>query len=187
MLEELIPIVIEVMINNKKPCTAEEIVEICGYDKREVGRCLNIICQLELTHKIKDEDTGIVTYQLVKSLKGIHVAKAAQIGFDLGAFEHFFKIDKKEKKLALDIATQADKIKHLDVSKRKPLLQKRVYFVNSKTDDTYENLMVLVEASNAVLYEYLEKLSEQDNYLKLLMDLHNQTEFSLRDYSETLK
>lgn len=187
MLEELIPIVVEVMINHQVPCNVDDVVEVCGYEKNDVSRSLNVICELGLGHKIKDEKSGEVTFQLVKELKGIHVAKAAQIGLDLGAFEYFFKIDKKEKKLALELATQAEKIKHLDISKRKPLLQKRTYFVNGKTDDTYENLMLLFEASNASLYEYIEQLAEKDGYLQLLISMHNQAEFSLRDYAETLK
>jgi hypothetical protein len=146
-----------------------------------------MISELGIAHKIKDEKTGEVTYQLVKELKGIHVAKAAQIGLDLGAFESFFKIDKKEKKLALELATQAEKIKNLDIKKRKPLLQKRTYFIQNKTDDTYENLMLLFEASNATLYEHLEKLAEKDSYLQLLLNMHNQADFSLRDYAETIK
>lgn len=187
MLEELNPIVIEVMIKNKKPCKVDEVVDICGFEKSDVNRSLNTICELGLAHKIKDEKTGEITFQLVKELKGIHVAKSAQIGLDLGAFEYFFKIDKKEKQLALELATQAEKIKNLDISKRKPLLQKRTYFIQSKTDDNYENLMVLFEASNASLYEYLEELSPKDPYLKLLMDMHTQTDFALRDYADTLK
>lgn len=187
MLEELNPIVIEVMINYKKPCNIEEVVEICGFEKIDVTRSLNMISELGLAYKVKDELTGEVTYQLIKELKGIHVAKAAQVGLDLGAFEFFFKIDKKEKQLALELATQAEKIKNLDVTKRKPLLQKRTYFIQGKTDDNYENLMVLFEASNATLYEYLETLAEKDSYLKLLMDMHTQTDLALRDYSGTLK
>lgn len=187
MLEELNPIVIEVMINYQKPCHIEDVVEICGFEKMDVSRSLNMITELGLAHKVKDEKSGEVTYHLIKELKGIHVAKAAQVGLDLGAFEFFFKINKKEKELALELATQAEKIKNLDISKRKPLLQKRTYFIQGKTDDNYENLMVLFEASNATIYEYLEQLAEKDPYLQLLINMHTQTDLALRDYSGTLK
>lgn len=65
------------------------------------------------------------------------------MGVDLGEFSHFFVIGEWRKKLALELATQAEKIKTLDISKRKPLLQKRAYFSNGKTDGTYENLLLL--------------------------------------------
>jgi hypothetical protein len=187
MLDELIPILFEVMIGYKNEIKIEKIIDICGYERGEVNRALNVICDIGLAFKIKDDKTNQVTYKLVKNLKGIHVAKAAQIGVDLGAFEHFFVIEKKEKELALELALQAEKIKNLDVSKRKPLLQKRTYFINGRTDDTYENLMLLFEAANSSLYEYIENLAKKDVYLSLLINMHQQAENSLRDYAENLK
>ena len=96
-------------------------------------------------------------------------------------------IEEEEKKLALELASQAEKIKSLDVSKRKPLLQKRSYFNSGKTDGTYENLLLLYEASNTSLYEYLEALAKDDPYLQLLINMHQQAEMSLNDYADTLR
>lgn len=187
MIEEIISTVFEVMIDNKKAMRIEKIVDVSGYERGEINRALNIICEIGLGFKIKDDETKVVTYQLCKNLKGIQVAKAAQMGVDLGEFSHFFSIDNEEKKLALELATQAEKIKSLDVSKRKPLLQKRSYFNNGKTDGTYENLLLLYEAANTSLYEYLESLSKEDPYLQLLINMHQQAEISLNDYADTLR
>lgn len=187
MLDELIPIVIEVLINHKKPAKIEDVVEICGYENVEVTKALNLLTDLGLIKKIREEKTNQFSFSLIKELKGIHLAKAAQLGVDLNAFDNHFKIDKKEKKLALELATQAEKIKHLEISKRKPLLQKRRYLDNQKTDGVYDNLMLLFEASNMTLYEYVEQLSQNDPYLNLLINMHKESESSLKDYSDSLK
>lgn len=187
MIEDVISTIFEVMIDNKKPMKIDKIVDISGYERGEVNRALNIICEIGLGFKIKDDETKIVTYQLCKNLKGIQVAKAAQMGVDLGEFSHFFVIEEEEKKLALELATQAEKIKTMDVSKRKPLLQKRAFLNNGKTDGTYENLLLLYEAANTTLYEYLESLAKQDPYLQLLINMHQQAEVSLNDYASTLR
>lgn len=187
MIEDIISTVLEVMINNKKSMKIEKIVDISGYEKGEINRALNIICEIGLGFKIKDDETQVVTYQLCKNLKGIQVAKAAQVGVDLGEFFNFFVIDAEEKKLALELATQAEKIKSMDISQRKPLVQKRATFSKAKADGTYENLLLLYEASNTTLYEYLENLAKSDQYLQLLINMHQQSEISLNDYSETLR
>jgi len=87
----------------------------------------------------------------------------------------------------LDLATQAEKLKHLDITKRKPLLQKRRYLNQEKTDDVYENLMLLFEASNMTLYEYIEEIAKKDLYLKLLISMHQEAEASLKGYSDSLR
>lgn len=187
MFEEIIPIILAVFIEQGKSAKLEDLIESSGCEKAEVVRSLSLLYDLNLIHKEKNEKTNVIIYSLIKELKGIHLAKAAQLGLDLSAFETHFKIDPKEKQLALELATQAEKIKHLDVNKRKPLLQKRNYLVNQKTDGVYENLMLLLEATNMTLYDYLEVVAEKDTYLKLLMNMHEQAESSLRDYSNTLK
>lgn len=187
MLQELIPIIIEVLINHKQPAEVDEIMEISGYDLLDVNKGLNLLTELGLTRKSINKNTEVISYLLIKELKAIHLAKAAQLGVDLNAFDNHFKIDKKEKKLALDLATQAEKIKHLDITKRKPLLQKRRYLNHDKTDDVYENLMLLFEASNMTLYEYIEEVSKKDAYLKLLITMHQEAEISLKNYSDGLK
>lgn len=187
MLDDIVPIVLEVLVKEKKAVKVEDIMETSGCEKTEVIKSLGLLNDLSLINKDKNEKTNVITYSLIKELKGIHLAKAAQLGLDLSAFESFFKIDKKEKQLALNLATQAEKIKHLELNKRKPLLQKRNYLVSSKTDDVYENLSLLLEATNNTIYEYIEKIAEKDSHLRLLISMHEQAENSLRDYASTLK
>lgn len=187
MLDEIVPIVLEVLIEQKKPAKFEDVLESSGCEKPEVSRALNLLSDLNLVHKEKNEKTGVVTYLLIQEIKGIHLAKAAQLGLDLSLFDDFFIINQKEKDLALELATQAEKIKQLELHKRKPLLQKRNYLVSQKTDDIYENLMLLLEATNMTLYEYIEKIAEQDSYLQLLINMHQQAESSVREYTNNLK
>lgn len=85
------------------------------------------------------------------------------------------------------MATKAEKIKTIEIQNRKPLIQKRTTFSNRKTDDVADNLIIILEASNQSLYEYLEQLAEKDEYLRSLMLMHEQTEKSLSAYLEYLK
>jgi Fe2+ or Zn2+ uptake regulation protein len=186
MFDEVIPTIVDILIANKGPMTTEKIVEESDFDASNVARALTLLKELGLITKAINK-SNVLTYQLIKELKGIHLAKAAQIGIDLSAFDGHFIIDNKERALALELATQAEKIKHLDVKKRKPLMQKRSYFTLKKTDDVAENLIVLLEASSASLHDYLEKMSASDPYLKLLLMMHDQAEQSLQDYSQNFK
>lgn len=186
MFDEVIPTIVDIIIENKGSMTAEQIIEESGFDAVNVIRALTLLKELGLVTKSINKNNS-TTYQLIKELKGIHLAKAAQIGIDLASFDGHFIIDEKEKCLALELATQAEKIKHLDVNKRKPLMQKRSYFNLKKSDDVAENLMILLEASSASLHDYLEQIAETDPYLKLLLMMHDQAEQSLQDYSQSVK
>ena len=57
----------------------------------------------------------------------------------------------------------------------------------SKSDNVSDNLILLLEASNASLYGYLEELAKKDDYLHLLLNLHDQAEKSLQSYMDYLK
>jgi hypothetical protein len=181
MFEEIVPEIVQVMIEYKKPMKISQISEQTGFEDGDILRTLNMLVKIGLFLS-SGEKPNVATYEMVKQLKGIHLARAAQLGVNLSSFDNYFKIDKKEKKLALELASNAEKIKLIDVKNRKPLIQKRSYFQDNKMDDISENLMLLLEASNLNLYEYLEDLSKKDNFLKLLLTIHNQAESSWRDY-----
>jgi Fe2+ or Zn2+ uptake regulation protein len=186
MFEEIIPTIVDILIAEKRAMTTEELIDTSDFESAHLTRALNILKDLGLVNKTTNKN-NVTVYQLIKELKGIHLAKAAQIGIDLSSFDGHFIINPKERTLALELATQAEKIKMLDVNKRKPLLQKRSYLNIKKVDDVTENLVLLLEASSASLHEYLEKLSEKDAYLQLLLTMHDQAEKSLQDYSNNLK
>ena len=97
------------------------------------------------------------------------------------------KIDKKENKLALEIASNAEKVKYLEPTKRRALIQSRPYINISKKDDVAENLILLLEAANVTLYEYIEKLAKEDKNLHLIMELHAQAENTVQNYLNSLK
>lgn len=180
MLEENIALVIDILISNDMPMSVAEITE---ESELEQGSIINVINTLKIFEIIKKENDN--KFVLIKQLKAIQIARAAQIGIDLLSF-NYFNIDKKEKQLALELATQSDKIKNIEISSRKPLLKKRSY-MPSKSDNISDNLILLLEASNASLYDYLTKLAKKDEYLSLLMNLHEQAEKSLQNYMEYLK
>lgn len=181
MLEENIALVLDILINKKKPMSIIDIAEESELDSSLLNNAVKILKLLELVTVLQDNKL-----QLNKMIKGITLAKAAQLGVDLLSF-NFFEISKAEKKIALDLATKAEKIKTIEIQNRKPLIQKRSSFSNRKTDDVADNLIIILEASNQALYEYLEKLAEKDEYLSSLLLMHEQTEKSLASYLEYLK
>lgn len=180
MDEELLPIIIEILIENtknNKSISISNIEDICGYENSSIVKGVKLLLKIGLVKKTEDE------YLIVKDIKAIHLAKSAQLGLDLNIFSSFFNITEKEKKIALQMASKVDKIKHLDVSIRKPLIQKRNYYINLEQDVVYDNLLTLLEISNHNLYEYIEMLSEKDAYLKLLLAIHKESENSLKNYN----
>jgi predicted transcriptional regulator len=186
MFEEVITTIVDILISKNKALTPKDIMEESGFESAFVIRALTMLKDLELVVKAVNKSNDTV-YSMVKEIKGIHLAKAAQIGVNLASFEGYFVIDPNEKKIAIEMATQAEKIKNLDVSKRKPLMQKRSYLNVKKTDDVTENLMLLLEASSATLHEYLEKKSKKDSYLSILLNMHDQAEKSLQEYTQNMK
>lgn len=181
MIEEIISTIIEIMLQQEKEITTEELIDISGYEKSEISKGINILSDIGIVSKLKFENTNFI--KLNKNIKAIQITKVSQIGVDFGEFLNKFNIEKEEKELALKISSQIDTIKNLEVNKRKGLLHKRIYLNNKITDGTYENLLLLMEATNTSLYEYIEELSKTDDYLKLLIDIHQQAEKSLNDYA----
>lgn len=184
MLQDIITTIMEISIESNKPMSIAELAEEGSFEVGEIASAINILVELGLL--VKDVHGKDTKYSLIKKLKGIHLAKAAQLGINLNSFSSHFQIEDKERKLALNIATTAEKIKSLDVSKRKSLIQKRGYFSVNKSDEVSENLLILLEASNTTLYEYLEALAEKDEYLKLLLSMHAQAESACHNYIEGL-
>ena len=186
MFDDLIPTIIQILIEEKKEMVVSEIVEESSFGEVEIQRGLNLLYDLGIVNRAELSKNNF-KYFLVKELKGIHLATAAQLGIDLNAFDKHFKIDKKEKKLALEIASNAEKVKYLEPTKRRALIQSRPYINISKKDDVAENLILLLEAANVTLYEYIEKLAKEDKNLHLIMELHAQAENTVQNYLNSLK
>lgn len=186
MLEELLPIIVEVLILGKQKATLKEICDFCGYDTYDVSKSLNLLKGLSIV-RTEENKNGETEYFLLKELKPIHLARAAQVGLDLASFSDYFHFTEKEKALALELTTKAEQLRNLDITKRKPLLQKRGYLKIDKLDDVGNNLLLFFESSNASLYEYLEKLAEDDAHLKILMTMNEEAESSLKVYIDDLK
>jgi predicted DNA-binding transcriptional regulator len=96
MFDDLIPTIIQILIEEKKEMVVSEIAEESSFGEVEIQRGLNLLYDLGIVNRAELSKNNF-KYFLVKELKGIHLAKAAQLGIDLNAFDKHFKIDKKEK------------------------------------------------------------------------------------------
>lgn len=176
MFEEIAPSLIEALIENKNQLSIDDLVNITDYEKPVVSRCLRILTELGLVSSKSSK------LSLNREVKAIQIASAAQLGMDLSTFGTFFKIDKKERATAIEIASSVDKVKSLDPSKKRPMVQNRSYLTVKNNDEVSAILVNLLEATNNSLYEYLIKLSSKDKHLKSLLDLHQSAEDSLISY-----
>lgn len=181
MYEDYIPTIVQALIDENKFITIQNVADYSGFDTVTVQHAMNVLVGLGLIQRKVDKNNEL-TYKIIENLKGIHLAKSAQLGIDLESFDNYFKIDEQEKKLALDISTKSEKIKNLDIKNRKPLLKKRGYMFQNTQDDILDNLILLVEASSDNLYEYLEELAKKDKILKMLLNMHAESESALHDY-----
>lgn len=92
MLEENIALVLDILINKKKSMSVADIAEESELDSSLLNSAIKILKLLDLVSVQQDSKI-----QLNKIIKGINLAKAAQLGVDLLAF-NFFEISKAEKK-----------------------------------------------------------------------------------------
>ena len=183
-MNESLLIILEVLFENTTPLSVVDLIEISSCDKISVTKALSVLCSIGLVIKERNEKTGDVFFSPVKKINAYHIVSASNIGVDLSFLEKHVSISAKEKKLAIELSSSADKLKEITLNNRKPLLQKRSYLILSKNDDIYENLILLLETTNMSLYDYLEKISKNDTYLKWLLDMHKQSESALIDYSD---
>ncbi len=172
MLEDIMASIIQSIIEGAK--SIKDLEDASGFTESEMVRPLKMLIEIGI---VTESQKNLV---LNKKLKAIQVARLAQLGLDINLFDNVFSVDKKEKKLALDIAKQSEKIAQLDVSKRKPLIQKRAYLGVIKPDDITENLFIMYETTNQMLVEHLEKID--DPYLKMILELHQQAESALQSH-----
>ncbi len=164
----------------------EDIVDELSLDKIDVLKSLSRLTELGLLVKDSDEGKDSFKYKLVSKIKAINLARAAQFGIDLYWLDQYIKIDKEDKELALKISTKADNIKNLESSQKPLLLNRKVFFQHDSRDEIFSNLLLILEASNTTLYEHIESLSINDEYLKKLLILHEQAECSINEYKKSI-
>lgn len=188
--QEITQVVLRLFVDKKRTMDVDSIIEELPYTKVEVLKSLSLLSGLGLLNKVssKEGSKPINLYSVVTEVKALHLATAAQMGLDLNSFEKDFKINKKEKQMALELSTKVEKIKVLDAKSHKPLVSKNRHYLSVEDEDEIlENLFLIFEATNMSLYEYLESKCKKDEYLSALMLLHAQSEEALKIYSEQLK
>lgn len=178
MIEDIVNIVLKVLIDEDGSSSYKNLVLNSGCSDKEIRDALTYLQDAELLNRENN------VYILVKRLRGMQIAKAAQFGIDVTEYEFFFEMTEKDKKDAVDFVNNTENVKKLEVIKRKPLILKRNYLITEKIDGVHENLMVIFETTNAMLYEHLNNLEKNDETLKMLLEMHMKAENSLRVYVE---
>ena len=179
MIEDIVNIALKVIIDEEGVCSYKNLLLNSGCTEKEIRDSLIYLQDAELVTREND------VYTLVKRLRGIQIAKAAQFGIDVTEYEYFFEMTEKDKQDAVDFVNNSENVKKLEVVKRRPLILKRNYLVTEKIDGVHENLMVIFETTNSMLYEHLNQLAQNDETLKMLLEMHLKAENSLRVYVES--
>ena len=180
------PAIIEVLAKAKNALTGEEVANKLDLTRPEALAVLVKLYELGLATRQMVNNT--YSYLINKKISAVEIARAAQLGLNINLIDKYFNISSKEKKIALDISTKAEKIKAISPDKRKPLVTKnRNYLDFPGSNEVIENLLLIFDASNESLIDYLEDLSKNDYKLKLLLAFHFQAEESLKKYIETHK
>lgn len=181
-----INLIIQILIEHNKPVTLNEISSDVIINKSDILAILRKLIDLDLIKKdLISEKQEIFKYSLKKDLTSIHLTRCSDYGIDLFSF-NYFQITKKEKQNALEISTQIKKVQKITEKKRTIFMHNQI-LSHLNYDDISSQLLLIYEAVNNQLFDYLEKKSENDNEIKNLLELHNQSFNALRQYLENIK
>lgn len=186
MNEENVAIVLDGLCRNGKS-DARELSRITGIDTLEVQAALRVLSSFGVISGGSGLATSEKKFDIVKKVDAFKIALCAQFGLNLIEFKDSFNLTKKEIDAAKNIAASAEEVKKLSVESRPPMLFSRAYLMPSFNDVFCGNLSLLLEATNASLYSYINELAKKDKHLKILIDTHKQSENTLRDYFDKLK
>lgn len=186
---ELNSLIIQILIYAKKPLIFEEILANVAYSKGDVLTSLKNLNSIGLLRKnpISESDKGGFVYELKQEITAIDITKCSNYGIDLFSFGDYFNINNKQKKIALDLSSQVEKVKKISDEKHKKLIHRHKFMNQFAVDDIANHLILFYEASNTYLLSYLEKLSETDPVLKERLVLLEHTENELFNYLESHK
>ena len=179
MLDVVVQSIIDATERNEA-VTIEYIVENSEYEKVSVLKAISLLEAMGLLNKVGNEFT------LLKNIQATNLVSAGQINLRLEDFS-YFEVDPKQKKLALELSTQKDTVKNLDVLSRAPLIQSRGYLIGKSNDEVYQTLALIFESSSSLLHDYITVIAKKDSKLKLLLEMHGQAEKALIKHVEKMK
>lgn len=176
---ENVLIVLDYFENNQlKKVSVNEILEDLAVSKKEILEGINFLVRIG----VLDKDNS--SYSVKKEIKAIQIASAAHYSVDLCHYK-FLKIKDSEIQLALSLSNKIEEIQNnKEVNKWSLIQQRRGYINITPKDEIMANLFFLYEAANSSLFEYLKENFKDDEYLKVLIDLHKQAEEQLNLYSQ---
>lgn len=185
---ELNSLIIQILIDAKKPLKLEDIISDVAYPKGEILTALKNLTTLDILRKNPiSELSNVLVYSLKQEISAIDVTKCSNYGIDLYSYGNFFKINSKQKKIALDLSTQAEEVRKISSDKHEKLIHKHKFMNQYAVDDIANHLILFYEAANKYLLEHLEKLAEKDSVLKDRLTLLEHTEQELKKYLESHK
>lgn len=185
---ELNSLIIQILIDARQPLKLEEIISDVAYPKGEILTALKNLTNLDILRKNPvSESSNVLVYSLKQDISAIDVTKCSNYGIDLYSFGNYFKINNKQKKMALDLSAQAEEVRKISAERHEKLIHKHKFMTQYAVDDIANHLILFYEAANKYLIEHLDKLAEKDPVLKDRLVLLEHTEQELRKYLESHK
>lgn len=185
--EDLNSILIQVLVDAKKPMKLSDITDDIAYSKGDILTALKTLSNLHILKEqpMSEAQKDVTVYSLKSEITAIEVTKCSNYGIDLYSFGSFFKINSKQKKIALELASEVDKVRDISSQHRKPLVHNHKFLNQYAVDDIAKHMILIYEASNSYLLEHLIKLAEKDAVLKERLSLHEHAEKELKAYLES--
>lgn len=186
---DLSSVIIQILIEANRPLKLEEIVSDVAYSRGEVLTALKDLTNLDILRKTpvgESEKSGFV-YLLKKDINAIDITKCSNYGIDLYSFGNYFKINTKQKKMALDLSAQVEKVKTISSEQHKRLVHRHKFMSQFAIDDIANHLILFYEATNNYLLEHLDKAALTDPVLRERLSLLEHSEQELKNYLESHK
>lgn len=176
---EIFSILIRAMGENRGVHTMGDIAELSSIDIMDTKKAIFKLVETGLIKKIVTDKKEENKYELVKELNPSIIALVASLGLNLSEFSDIFVINKKDEEAARALSFKVKELLN-DVANKEIVYISKIA-TNAIYKDVDANALLVLDASNEMLYDYLNTLREKDAYLDMLLTTYEQAESGLAE------
>ena len=175
------------LISKSEGLSLKEILDNSPFEKKEILHVTSSLISIEILIKELNENNEFI-YYINKNITAYHITKAVEIGVDMSDISTLLPITDKQKKAALILSTQNEKLKKMDedLKSKKSLKENKININNLPRDMIVETLERLTLASEISIEDFSHSHSDSVEILKALKEARDQALKSLKDYQKSL-
>lgn len=179
-------VVLEYLSKAQKTVPSKELIEELPFERKEIMPVLTALQSIGLLEKTAADDGG-TAYSISKDISAYHITKAVELGVDIVDLSSLLTISEKQKKAALALSSESQKLKELDDSRKAEWSSDRgrpaELLPRDAIVDTLERLALASEIS---IEDFARKPGESEEILKALHEARGQALKALREYQTSL-